>query len=183
MGSEPTAHALLQPAGLPLSKSTHVVGVCGLPQPALEALELVGSGVTQRLKRQRRQVASQAMHCAQGLWAKESGHAAPADGWAGGSSAWLRTTQTGATASTRHHALLRPPHLRRHAKAARADQGAIGLVVTLADGGRQRCARHDVGRRRVPLNARVVPGKGGRGGRKGGSAHACTLRMPACCAA
>lgn len=55
-------------------------------------------------------------------------------------------------------------HLRRHREAARRDQGAVGAVLALADGGRQGGARHNVRRRGLALNARVVPGGRGTGG-------------------
>lgn len=36
------------------------------------------------------------------------------------------------------------PYLCRHSVAARSDQVAVGAVITLADGLRQRITRHDV---------------------------------------
>ena len=52
----------------PQLKPTYIVGVGGLAQPSLEALELGIRCIPQRLERQRRQVPAHAVHRAQRLW-------------------------------------------------------------------------------------------------------------------
>lgn len=63
----PSSLPLIQPYQ-PQLKPTYIVGVSGLAQPALEALELGIRCIPQRLERQRRQVAAHAVHRAQRLW-------------------------------------------------------------------------------------------------------------------